>query len=274
MTLVTVLLLALAARGTLQMDAGDVVTDPNTLGFQAAIQPLADGVSLGVCSGVVIKGSALNGTTYVDKYFILTAASCVVPATSCNVYLRPENIRVDSVPDLAGVTMADMVIHPDFLTSALQSSDLAIITADGITTAFNANNKLTAATLPSIENAEDSYVASGVSLTAWGYGPPREPTGERAPALLQVDTYVWPNLFCSVFHPDKHISKKHVCSGGLIHGAPCSGDAGAPLIRKNRVVGLATMVPADGCGRKPGVFTRLGSYLAWIIKTTNYDPYQ
>ena len=41
----------------------------------------------------------------------------------------------------------------------------------------------------------------------------------------------------------------------------------------NRVIGLATLVPANGCMRsKPGVFTRLGSYLPWIMQITNYNP--
>ena len=41
----------------------------------------------------------------------------------------------------------------------------------------------------------------------------------------------------------------------------------------NRVIGLATLVPANGCMRnRPGVFTRLGNYLPWIMQVTNYNP--
>lgn len=40
----------------------------------------------------------------------------------------------------------------------------------------------------------------------------------------------------------------------------------------NRVIGLATLVPVNGCSKsKPGVFTRLGSYMPWIMQITNYQ---
>lgn len=176
-----------------------------------------------------------------------------------------------------------------------------------------------AALLPSIDDAEASYLASAVSLTAWGSPEDRKSaittaSVDETPAssvLRQVDTRVWPNLFCTVFHLDKQITRNHLCAGGLVHGGPCTvsssppagitnelyslskliplpefiflilqGDAGAPLIMRAaagrpRVVGLATLLPVNGCGRgKPGVFTRLSSYLVWIMQITNYDPYQ
>ena len=61
---------------------------------------------------------------------------------------------------------------------------------------------------------------------------------------------------------------------------PLQGDSGSPLVVQNgnsgsgtRVIGLATLTPTDGCSKgRPGVFTRLGHYLAWINSVTGYDP--
>ena len=61
---------------------------------------------------------------------------------------------------------------------------------------------------------------------------------------------------------------------------PSQGDSGAPLIyedskRGSRVIALATFTPENGCSKgKPGVFTRLASYLDWISSITNYDVEQ
>lgn len=56
------------------------------------------------------------------------------------------------------------------------------------------------------------------------------------------------------------------------------GDSGAPLVANSdteRVIGLATLTPSNGCSKgKPGVFTNLGYYLVWITEETNYDTDQ
>ena len=71
--------------GTHAMSGGDVVTDSATYSFQAAIQPVttqSPTLTLSVCSGVIVKGLG-PGTgpaagTFVEKYFILSAASCLL----------------------------------------------------------------------------------------------------------------------------------------------------------------------------------------------------
>ena len=65
------------------MSGGDVVTDAATYSFQVAIQPVttqSPTIGLSVCSGVIVQGMALNQTSgvYEDKYFILSAGSCLL----------------------------------------------------------------------------------------------------------------------------------------------------------------------------------------------------
>ncbi|XP_034247632.1 brachyurin-like isoform X2 [Thrips palmi] len=285
--LACIVLLAIAAqpRGGHAMSGGEVVSDASTYSFQAAIQPrITQGgtaVGLNLCSGVIIQGSALNTATppvYADKYYILTSATCLLSGVTYDLYLGTNEVRGVTTPDIAGITRADVTFHPEALTSGMQKSDLAIISADAITTFYenvNSGKRLTSASLPSISTSANSYLTNSVNMAGWGY--PYDSFGGVSPRLRQLNSRVVPNWYCSVINFGKPVSSKHICTGGLINKGPCTGDAGAPLIHRgnngNRVIGLATLVPASGCQHsKPGVFTRLGNYLTWIMQVTNYNP--
>lgn len=118
------------------MGGGEAVVDASTYSFQVAIQPVSTtqtDVPLNLCSGVLIQGLSSAGAA---KYYVLTAASCLATGLTYNLYMGTNVVQAITNPDVSGITRADVVFNPEFLTSGMQNSDLAIITADSITTEF------------------------------------------------------------------------------------------------------------------------------------------
>ncbi|KAK3919650.1 Brachyurin [Frankliniella fusca] len=269
-----------SGSGRLRMNGGDVVDDENVYNFQVAIRPSRTQggrqVELPVCSGVLIRGEQVNPTTSVleDAYYVLTSATCALSGSTLDLFIGKNEVKATATPDVAALQSSTAIIHPEFLRT-FTKADLAIIPIDATIGAAATATAL----LVSIDDTPSKYLASRVSMSGWGY--PNDVFKAPAPRLRQISSRVVPNVVCKLAHLGKPITGEHLCTAGLINKGPCTGDSGAPLIvqstvnfsRSLKVIGLATLTPNDGCSRgRPGIFTRLGSYLRWIQTVTNYDP--
>ncbi|KAJ1527634.1 hypothetical protein ONE63_007597 [Megalurothrips usitatus] len=284
-TAVSLAVLALAAQvsdaffstadvqgGNLRMAGGSTVDDVATYSYQVAIRPLrrqaGQDVELPVCSGIVIRGTD-NAVSTTAVAWILTSATCALSGSSYRIYAGTNRVQSNTPADYYLLDGSLAIVHPEYLRT-FRSADVALI-PDQLWLPVTA---VTVATLPTLSDGNKGYLAASVSMAGWGY--PYDSFDAASPLLRQLSSRVVPNLICSLAHVGLPITGSHICTGGLFNRGPCTGDSGAPLavtVAGNKtVIGLATLTPANGCSRsKPGIFTRVGSYLGWIIKYTNYE---
>lgn len=86
-----------------------------------------------------------------------------------------------------------------------------------------------------------------------------------------ADTY---NSGYASYNQRIRITSRQICAGGVNAKDSCSGDSGGPLIFKGEVMlrprfvqyGIVSFGPRS-CGVKgfPGVYTRVASYVDWIL---------
>ena len=91
---------------------------------------------------------------------------------------------------------------------------------------------------------------------------------------MEVEVPVVTNQVCdTVFRRQRTvIGPNQMCAGGENRRESCSGDSGGPLMAVNetgppyRAIGLVSF-GVTRCGTKnvPGVYTRVGPYLNWIM---------
>lgn len=269
--------------GNLRMAGGSTVDDVATYSYQVAIRPLrrqaGQDVELPVCSGIVIRGTD-NAVSTTAVAWILTSATCALSGSSYRIYAGTNRVQSNTPADYYLLDGSLAIVHPEYLRT-FRSADVALIPdvtgviqshIDGTNT--TSLKTVTVATLPTLSDGNKGYLAASVSMAGWGY--PYDSFDAASPLLRQLSSRVVPNLICSLAHVGLPITGSHICTGGLFNRGPCTGDSGAPLavtVAGNKtVIGLATLTPANGCSRsKPGIFTRVGSYLGWIIKYTNYE---
>ncbi|XP_052128845.1 phenoloxidase-activating enzyme 1-like isoform X2 [Frankliniella occidentalis] len=105
------------------------------------------------------------------------------------------------------------------------------------------------------------------------------PVGHGSSSLLQVNVPVVPGQQCvDVYKSEVRISpSKQLCAGGTREGDSCQGDSGGPLKYAGighqtgdlRTVqfGIVSFGPKR-CGSEgmPGVYTRVGYYMQWILR--------
>jgi len=111
-------------------------------------------------------------------------------------------------------------------------------------------------------NRRAQVPAFGDTVTAVGAGL----TTEGGSVSLYVEHVDMPTTNCADLPawllregPDNH-----VCAGRNGKDA-CQGDSGGPLLANGVLVGIVSA--GIGCGRRPGVYTRVSKYLDWIDDT-------
>jgi len=106
--------------------------------------------------------------------------------------------------------------------------------------------------------------------TVCGWGK----TCESCPAshsLRYATLRIWPQAECKRAYQGVHpIENGHVCAGSPPKDS-CYGDSGGPLMYYQdrsyfEQIGIVSF--GYGCGKKPGVYTRVDKYLDWIKRNT------
>lgn len=191
---------------------------------------------------------------------VLTAGHCVDDRVPVEVVLGRSRISDSQEGEVH--TVASLTIHPRFSVRTLEN-DIAIITLDK------------PSTIPPILLATRSMLESltydsELTVQGWGYTNPSflNPSDVLREAVVR---YI-PRYVCnsSMFY-DKLVGPGMICAGFIEGGADsCGGDSGGPLTLKVQqtqyLLGSVSWGASDSCGQahKPGVYTDLTYYQAWI----------
>ncbi|KAF2898357.1 hypothetical protein ILUMI_07818, partial [Ignelater luminosus] len=113
-----------------------------------------------------------------------------------------------------------------------------------------------------------------VNMTVAGWGVTESRTS--SPVKLKAELPVVPNIECSSVYERKtgvKISERQICAGGIKGVDACIGDSGNPLMFHDKrddeenfiAIGVVSFGIKCGDENIPGVYTRVSSYIQWII---------
>ncbi|KAF2888887.1 hypothetical protein ILUMI_17286 [Ignelater luminosus] len=113
-----------------------------------------------------------------------------------------------------------------------------------------------------------------VKMTVAGWGVTESHT--RSPVKLKAELPIVPNIECSSVYERKtrlKIGEGQICAGGMKGVDSCKGDSGNALMFHDEraeeqnfiAIGVVSFGLVCGTENIPGVFTRVSSYVQWII---------
>ncbi len=180
-----------------------------------------------------------------------------------------------------------VVLHPDWHGDSMFHGDIALLHFDE--RAPVARAAATASTPPAsvgsvapiapieIDRGPDLEPTRNVHVYGWGKVEPRVGIDPSA-VLNRVDLTVRHRSACvhELDAREQDVDERVLCAGSDVTKT-CLGDSGGPVVVDDaglrRLVGIVSWGDADcEADRKPGVYTRVSPYAAWIDEVTEFRP--
>ncbi|EDW41898.1 brachyurin [Drosophila sechellia] len=206
------------------------------------------------------------GGSLISHYWIITAAHCMDGAESVTVYLGAINIGDESEEgqERIFVEKSGIIVHSNYMASSVVN-DISLIRLPAF---VGFTDRIRAATLPRRLNGQFPTYES-VRAFASGWGRKSDASDSVSPVLRYVEMPIMPYSVCRMYWSGA-VSEKMICMSTTSGKSTCHGDSGGPLVYKqgnsSYLIGSTSFGTSMGCQVGfPAVFTRISSYLDWIL---------
>jgi len=219
--------------------------------------------------GIQFGDKLYCGGSIISHRFVVTAAHCVKGINSRHIRLIiGDHDRRKTEPHQITRTIAKVFIRDDFVKRTF-NNDIALIK---LNREIEFNDFIRPVCLPTLDR---SYNGHNTTVVGWGK---QTEGGNPADVLMEVLVPVISQKKCrkQTRYRASEITENMMCAGydkGILDA--CQGDSGGPQIWRNdsddpyTQIGIVSW--GQGCARRgyPGVYTRLGRYIDWIIQTVS-----
>lgn len=232
---------------------------------------------------VTLKDSLMCGGSIIHERWILSAAHCFDLGSDnpSRVLIGLKDLDDENNINSEIITIESVYKHENYVpqgASGVQfNNDIALIK---LTRAIDMDkcNSSGSCVIPLVDgNKEASLISDGTPVWISGWGSTSESSPYVYPSNLQEANINM--LGCTDSrvsdYPESWISANMICAQAVGKDT-CVGDSGGPMVAASSLglgfilVGITSWGPEQcNTARKPGVYTRLANYGAWINEITN-----
>uniref|UniRef100_A0A8D1T9Z3 Peptidase S1 domain-containing protein n=1 Tax=Sus scrofa TaxID=9823 RepID=A0A8D1T9Z3_PIG len=213
---------------------------------------------------ILDKGQHLCGGSILSEWWILTASHCFKHKNTSTLEVTDGEGNLDT-KNLTKIKVDKLITHQDF-DSWFFTNDIALLLLKSPLNLGVEKVPICLSEVTDMKRWRNCWVT--------GWGTTSEQKGLEPGVLQKVNIQLIDWETC--FHMVPMLTKNMLCAGDLRGGKDaCQGDSGGPLVcqkKTNKIVWyqLGIVSWGVGCGqeKRPGVYTKMSSYLLWIEKET------
>lgn len=198
----------------------------------------------------------LCGGSLISRFFVLTAAHCVIGDREITIRLGSINSNDTTNEERRWVDEAWW--HSGFNFDTLHH-DIALMK-------MNEPVEYSVSIMPIKLYCYNGDTPADTLVQVAGEGLVNETTNQLPNTLQYGDFRTISNKDCAKSYPI--ITPENICAVGVTDQATCSGDSGSGMVQNTLDVrfhiAIVSYGSASGCQKAPGAFTRTSNYTAWI----------
>ncbi|XP_074060579.1 complement factor D [Macrotis lagotis] len=217
-------------------------------------------------ASIQVHGEHQCGGFLLNEWWVLSAAHCVEE-------ISPESVRVllgahsltQPEPSKHLYEVRNLFPHPESSSDNIYHDILLIQLSEKATLGPAVQP------LPYQRDARDIPGGTFCSVAGWGI---ISHTGRKPDKLQQVDLPIMDRAVCNQrIYYDNEITDKMICAESRRKDA-CKGDSGGPIVCNGVAEGIVTSSRSRVCGnwKKPGIYTKIASYVDWIDSVLAQHP--
>ncbi|XP_050096676.1 brachyurin-like [Anopheles aquasalis] len=226
----------------------------------------------------------LCGGSILSERFLLTAAHCLYGMQEATIVAGLNSIHLPVDAGASGavtisISPANVIMHPGYDPVDILN-DIALIHLPHPLPLHSP--RIQTIRLPTWSNAYTDLTGYDSIVSGWGIQSNEDfaEAGSADEARLELryaNNAIVPNEICRRVY-GALIRNQQICVSGEGGRNPCQGDSGGPLTvefdgQRLTQVGIVSYGSIRGCEKGvPGVYTRVSSYIEWIVYHTDVLP--
>lgn len=231
------------------------------------------------------------GGALINSRYVLTASHCLASSKLEKSQWELHSVRLgewdtstapDCVPELSKkTTCAPMhidieiekrILHESYVPNSIdQMHDIALLRLKQLVSFTEYVKPICLPVGDAVRN--NNFEGYAMDVAGWGVTEDGSPSNTK----LKITVDVWNLEQCQSKYRiyQMHLNGSQICAGGKNQIDTCQGDSGGPLMVPTNVgqqevffvAGVTSYGPLP-CGLQgwPGVYTRVGNYIDWVIK--------